>query len=314
MGNKVFKTTDELIQLLASRGMCMSSSKKGYAKKSLQHYGYYNLINGYNKLFLKTKDPEDVFKNGTTLEEIVALYEFDSELRNIVMKSILPFETNVKALIAYYFPKTYGHDNYMAYKNFDTSLRDAHKKIADVISDFQHQLASRATDPSIMHYLKEYGYVPLWVMNNVLTFGQISKFYSVMKQKDRMDISRTFKLLDYQFQSILYYLSTIRNFCAHGNRLYCYRSQKPIVDLGMHANLGIPKKNGEYEYGKRDLFACMIALKYVLPADNYRNMIKRIDEIIRVLKTKLKVVSIEEVQREMGFPKDWKKALLNTKK
>ena len=108
MADKVFKTTDELIKLLISRGMDISTStQKSYAKKALQHYGYYNLINGYNKLFLVTKDPEDSFKSGTKIEEIVALYEFDCDLRNCILRSILPFETNVKALVSYHFPKAY---------------------------------------------------------------------------------------------------------------------------------------------------------------------------------------------------------------
>lgn len=40
MPDKVFKTTDELIQLLITRGMEVSTpAQKSYAKKTLQHYG-----------------------------------------------------------------------------------------------------------------------------------------------------------------------------------------------------------------------------------------------------------------------------------
>ena len=314
MTDKVFKTTDELIRLLVSRGMSIPPEKKKFVKTTLQHYGYYNLINGYNKLFLVTKVPDDEFRQGTTIDEIVALYDFDRELRKTILDYILPFETNVKALIAYYFSMSYGYDNYLAFKNFDTTQRDAHKIVAEVIAEFQRQLASRSSDPSIMHYLKEYGYVLLWVMNNILSFGQISKFYSAMKQQDRMRISKTFHLQDNQFQSVLHYLSSIRNFCAHGNRLYCYRSQRPLIDLNAHYNLGILKKNGEYECGKRDLFACMIALRYVLPQKEYIAMIKDIDNIQKELKGKLKVISIEDVLGEMGFTTDWKRALSTMRK
>ncbi len=314
MPDKVFKTTDELIQLLITRGMDISTpAQKSYAKKTLQHYGYYNLINGYNKLFLKTNNPDDVFMQGTKIEEIVALYDFDCALRNCILMSILPFETNVKALVAYYFSKAYGHDNYLLYKNFDTSLKNAHKNITDVISDFQKQIASRSTDPAIMHYLKTYGYIPLWVMNSVLSFGQISKFYSIMKQKDRMNISKTFHIMDDQFQSILFYLSSVRNFCAHGNRVYCYRSKMPLVDLNLHKNMNIKKVNGEYECGKRDLFACMIALKYVMAQKEYVNMLKAIDGLLKDLSNKISVISIDEVLFEMGFPLDWKKKLVSSK-
>ena len=50
--DKVFKTNDELISLLISRGVDISTPEhKSFAKKALQHKGYYNLINGYSKLF-----------------------------------------------------------------------------------------------------------------------------------------------------------------------------------------------------------------------------------------------------------------------
>lgn len=50
-----------------------------------------------------------------------------------------------------------GHDNYMLYNNFDTQKKDADQNITAVIADFQRQIASRAKDPSISHYLKKYG-------------------------------------------------------------------------------------------------------------------------------------------------------------
>lgn len=309
MSDKEFKTTDELIQLLIKRGMKITGTQKSYAKKSLQRYGYYNLINGYNKLFITTKIPEDKFKNGTTIEEIVALYEFDCKLRNVFLTHILPFEINVKALIAYHFSKAYGYDNYLLFNNFDTSQKDAHKKIADVISDFQRQLSTRANDPSIMHYLKQYGYVPLWVINNILTFGHVSKFYSIMKQKDKMAISKTFHIMDDQLQSILFYLSTVRNFCAHGNRLYCYRSQRPLIDMNIHNTLNIPINNNEYIYGKRDLFACLLGLSYVLSKKEFRSILKEIDDLLKEIKPNLHVINTEDILNEMGFPTDWKRQL-----
>lgn len=42
----------------------------------------------------------------------------------------------------------------MLYNNFDTNKRDADQNITTVISEFQKQIASRAKDPSISHYLK----------------------------------------------------------------------------------------------------------------------------------------------------------------
>ena len=284
MADKVFKTHDQLIKLLISRGIDISTPQhQDFTKNALMREGYYNLINGYSKLFLLTKIPDDKYKAGTTIEEIYALYDFDRQLRNVVFNFILIFETNIKSLLAYEFPQKYGHDNYMLYKNFETTKKDAEKNITEVIAEFQKQVSSRATDPSISHYLKKYGYVPLWVLNNILTLGQISKFFSILKQQDRQKISKTFYIADNQLESILFYISSVRNFCAHGNRLYCFRSKRPLIDFSAHTAMNIPQTNGsEFDYGKRDLFAAMIALYYVLPKKEFRKLIDDISSLLGV--------------------------------
>lgn len=73
MANKEFKTTDELIALLISRGVDISTpEQKSFCKKGLQRFGYYNIINGYKNLFLDSTStsPEDAYKQGTTFNEI----------------------------------------------------------------------------------------------------------------------------------------------------------------------------------------------------------------------------------------------------
>ena len=142
MSGKEFKSHEELISLLISRGVDISTPEhKSFAKKALQHEGYYNLINGYNKLFITSTAPAERYKPGTTVEEIFYLYDFDRKLRNIFFKYILPVETNIKSIIAYVFSQQYGHDNYMLYNNFNTARKGAEANITSVIADFQRQLA-----------------------------------------------------------------------------------------------------------------------------------------------------------------------------
>lgn len=310
MADKIFKTHDELIALLISRGVDISTpAQRSFAKKVLQHEGYYNLVNGYNKLFLISKTPDDTYKPGTTMEEIYSLYTFDKKLRSLFLKYILQVETNIKSLIAYVFPKKYSHNNYLLYSNFDTTQQGASKTIPDLISDIQRQVSSRSSDPSICHYLTNYGYIPIWVLNNILTLGTISKFYSLMKQKDRQDISKTFRILDTELKSALFYLSKVRNICAHGNRLYCFRNRDPFTNTDLHAHLCIPKINNEYIYGKRDLFAVMIILKKLLPKNDYNTFIKMVSKNISDLTSKLKVLTEADILNSLGFPPNWRTEL-----
>lgn len=311
MNQKPFKTHEQLIELLETRGIDFSApDSKSFAKKKLQRIGYYNLINGYSSLFWENEE-SNKYKQGTTIKEIYNLYLFDQKLREIFLRNILPLEINIKSLIAYYFPKAHPGTYYLTYNNFDTTRRDANKNITSLIADIQRQLAGRCSDPSISHYLKKYGYVPLWVLNNILTLGTISKLYSLMQQKERQEISKTFHLSDKELENILTYISSVRNFCAHGNRLFCFRSKRPLIDTSLHTAMDLPKTSkGEFAYGKRDLFAVMIALKLTLSTQEFRRLVKDVDIALKNLYKYSHVLTVEVILTSMGFPLNWKELLL----
>lgn len=308
MDEKVFKTLDQLVELLKSRGVDIpDDAEADYAKRVLEKHGYYNLINGYNKLFLDTSSDTVKYRKGTSMHEINALYQFDRVLRSIFFRYILEVETHIKSLISYYFSQAHGHKNYLIYTNFNTALRDSEVKITNLIAEIQKQTAGRSSDPSISHYLKIHGYIPLWVLNNILTLGTISKFYSLMLPTERQSVSRQFKMMDNELENSLLYISTVRNFCAHGNRLYCFRTKSPLSTTKFHSALGIAQNpNGEYLQGKRDLFACFIALKRLLSKNDFKRMSKELNTAILTLDKKLSLLNLKDILNEMGFPSNWR--------
>ncbi|MDD2503828.1 MAG: Abi family protein, partial [Clostridia bacterium] len=123
---------------------------------------------------------------------------------------------------------------------------------------------------------------------------------------DRQSISKVFKVLDNHLESFLYYLSIIRNFSAHGNRLYCLRTTRPLIDTDIHENLSIPIRHGEYINGKRDLFAAVIALRYLVSVNEFNRFKTELSGTINKLSSRLDVISIDEVMSCMGFPPTWK--------
>lgn len=307
MSEKIFKTYDEQLDILGSRGVVLTpSGERSKAKQIIQREGYYKLINGYKELFLLEKSPDEKYIPGTTVGEIFSLYCFDRELREIFLRHILHVETNIKSLISYRISEQYGHDNFLIYCNFNTSMKNADKQISSVLAEIQRQISSNTHDPSIKHYLQKYGYLPMWVLNNILTVGTISKFYSIMKVPDRQSISKIFKILDNYLESFLYYLSIVRNFSAHGNRLYCLRTTRPLIDTNIHNNLSISMQNNEYIYGKRDLFAAVIALRYLVSVNEFERFKTELSGVLNKLNRKLNVISIEKVLSCMGFPANWK--------
>ncbi|EAE9894936.1 Abi family protein, partial [Listeria monocytogenes] len=85
MTEKVFKTVEEQIQILKSRNLNILDEKN--AKRILQKISYYDIINGYNDIFLEieadsTNGIEEVYYQDINFEMIYELYSFDADLRN----------------------------------------------------------------------------------------------------------------------------------------------------------------------------------------------------------------------------------------
>lgn len=305
MQDKIFKNYDEQIEKLENRGLCiLNDEERENVKRCLSNVGYYKLINGYKTLFIDLDQQEEKFLPGTNINELYSLYFFDKQLRAILLEYILDVETHIKTLIAYTFSEKHGHDNYLIYKNFNPKKETNH--ITRLISEIQSQIANRSKDPSISHYLSNYGYIPLWVLNGILTLGTVSKFYSLMNENERVEISKEFNIHDNALESILFYISSVRNSCAHGNRVYCYRSKRPLVSLNYHDALDIPKINNEHIYGKRDLFAAVLALKPLLSPKQFSKMCNKIEKALSILNRRLKVIPTNRVLTAMGFPDNWK--------
>ena len=65
----------------------------------LERGNYYNVILASKA----TATADEVYKTGTTFDEVYALYNFDRELRNIYLKYLLKLENTFKTVIAHDF-------------------------------------------------------------------------------------------------------------------------------------------------------------------------------------------------------------------
>jgi abortive infection bacteriophage resistance protein len=69
---------------------------------------------------------------------VLALYNFDFELRHVLLKQILRVESHIKSRIAYRFSEQYGHDDYLKLANFDLGGGRAHlKRATEVMQSLQ---------------------------------------------------------------------------------------------------------------------------------------------------------------------------------
>lgn len=255
---KEFKNIEDQINLLKTRGMLFTDEKK--AKKILLNNNYYNIINGYKDLFI-SPNTKNIFLSGTKFEEIYAISEFDRQLRNIFLEYILKIENSLRPLIAYYFSQVNGVDNYLKLDNFETfnktntTLEKKQKQIKHIqnlIGSINKNIAQNIENKYINHYMTTYGYIPLWVLVNILSFGDICNFYKLMKQKERISISMEFNIAEIDLASLLNILCKARNLCTHDERLYNYEFQSytTINNTKYHSLLNLPKSNNRFTIGK----------------------------------------------------------------
>ena len=310
---KEFKTIDEQIRLLKNKNILFEDEQK--AKELLLQNNYYNIINGYKDLFIDCNNLSN-YKKGTKFEEIYSLYEFDRQIRSIFLEYILKIENLLRSLIAYYFSQKYGNDNYLVLDNFETyrhicaaqkTKQNQIKHIQNLIGNINKNLSQNIENKYINHYLIQYGFIPLWVLVNILSFGDICNFYKLMKQSERVAISKEFNIAETDLTSLLNILCKTRNLCAHDERLYNYEFQTytSINDTKYHCLLNIQKTNNRYINGKNDLFAVVIALKLLLTEEDYNKFHHKLFSRIKSIQSKLKTITVNDVLNAMNFPDNW---------
>ena len=303
MKDKRFKSLDEQIEILKHRGLVISDEE--YAKRILLRENYF-FLNGYRHLFLKTSNT-DFFLAGSSFEELYSLFLFDRSFRNIIFKNLLIIENNLKSIISYQLSKKYGYKekDYLKAKNFTTDSTKV-KQVNDLLQKMKRQIRiNGAQHSATMHYISNYGYIPLWILVKVLSFGIVCEMVAILKKEDQIVLANVYGVTLDQLLTYLPILSNYRNLCAHEDILFENRTQAIIGNTFYHNFLKIDKMDGEYVYGKNDLFALIIIMKQMLDAEDFKNMTEEIKGIINNLEYNLHTIEIGKVLDRMGFPDNW---------
>jgi len=297
---KEFKTLNEQIEILKSKGLVIDNPE--YTEMVLLRENYF-FLNGYRHLFMRSS-VDKRYIEGTTFEELYSLFLFDRTFRNIIFKNILIIENNIKSIISYQLSLKYGYreKDYLTPKNFTTN-REKNKQVNDILRKMKRQISVNATGHSAtMHYVNNYGFIPLWVLVKVLSFGIVGELYSILKKEDQIAISELYNLDVDTLINYLTILSNYRNLCAHEDIVYENKTQRKIEDNKYHKLLNIPIMDDEYIYGKRDVFSVLIIMKYILRKEDFRMLMKEVEYEIEKLDGAIDSIPIEKMLDRMGIP------------
>lgn len=303
MKTKEFKTLDEQIEILKNRGLVINDIEK---TKGLLLRENYFFINGYRHIFMKNHK-ESLFIEGTTFEELYAVFQFDRNFRNILFKNLLIVENNLKSIISYNLSRKYGikEKDYLKASNFSQDIKKI-RQVNDVLNKIKRQIKLNGRQHSAtLHYLSNYGYVPLWILVKLLSFGMINELYSILKPDDKLSVAEYYNIDVETLGTYIGLLSNYRNLCAHEDIVFEHRTQKEIPDTKYHMELDVPTTNDEYIYGKNDIFAVVIMLKYMLTKNDFTDFVNEVSYELSLLDGRINTIPQSKILDRMGFPSNW---------
>ena len=275
-------TIDEQVENLKNIGLIVDDEE--YAKKILNDISYFRLIKAYS---LNLKSKNGCYNKQTAFKEIVDLYLFNSNFRQLIFPEIEKVEINVRCRLANFFAEQYGVLGYLQAENF--SNENYH---AQFLEDIKEEVRRNSKAPFVRNFKENYegGNLPIYALVEVFSFGTLSKFYKNMLNKDKKAIAKTFGVGYTYFESWLESISYVRNICAHYGRIYNAKLSKTHILYKEYTQVGI---------GNNRIYGVLLCLKYLLKDDDHWNLF--VDKI-ELLFDKYPCVQIST----MGFPENWK--------
>lgn len=212
-------TYDNQIGILRGRGVVISDVAK--SKEYLADIGYYRLgfyMHPFELTYplLDSRRSHDV-RPGTKIEDVVALYYFDLDLRNILNRYLSRIEVAIRTTIIYELSNKYNTDPTW----FVNPAVLSGKFIADFPGIAYHSIKKKPTIKR--HHLQYFGnYAPAWKTMEYMTLGNLEVLYdSLVLNIDKRIISTHFgEPATATFKTYMSAVREVRNACAHGNVLF----------------------------------------------------------------------------------------------
>lgn len=241
---------------------------EAFAARILQRISYYRLIKAYGLSFKVKKTGR--YRDRTTFNQIYRVYEFDNQLRHLLIPYLQEIEITFRCQITNHFCVKYGVLGYLDESNFDENAvySELDKKIGICLS--------QAKDSPIVknfQYNYEDGKIPLYAAIELFTFGTLALFYKSMKVEDRKAIAKMYKNVnEHYLSSWLASIGYVRNLCSHFNRLYDKTLiKKPLL---------YKRQDGDVDNSR--LYSVLCCMRYLLnESGEWRSFVNALDDLLK---------------------------------
>ena len=262
MFDKKAFTLEQQVFQLQERGLQIKYPR--IAEKYLINISYYRL--GEYWYVMQSDKENHIFKPNSNFMDVIALYNFDAELRLLLFDVIEKIEISLRTKLIYYLSLEF--DPWW-FQNFD--LFDNSKELVKTLSNLEGEI-ERSKDVAITNHRKKHKddgrFPPAWKSLEQTSFGALSKLYGNLKNsvKSKDLIAKEFGAVNHTFlPSWLQSIAQIRNFCAHHSRLWNRNLPSTVKLLPKPPNPWIDEDGNipkQHEFSK--LYVHMCLMKYLL--------------------------------------------------
>jgi abortive infection bacteriophage resistance protein len=286
-------TFEEQADLLLGRGLL---GDRATMISRLQSVNYYRLSGYWHTMRDLASDPEGNpghrFRAGSTFDDVWNRYVFDRQLRLLVMDAIERIEVGVRSQLAYHHAHRHGPFGYvMETGALEPGARTRFLKKLNKELERSHALFVR-------HFADKYGdshsLPPLWMAVEIVPFGGVLSLYEGCSDDIRGEVARLFGVHHTVFDSWLVCLNTVRNICAHHERLWnrTLRNKPKIPAKAREWNEPSPIENNKVF---SVLCICQWSLRRVAPQSRWHERLFRLLEAFPGIS-----------RSSMGFVDDWR--------
>lgn len=301
----------EQVGMLIERGLQVDNTE--LAMKALGRYNYYRL-RGYFHVFLEqeidSKTNVQVRTNrflfGTTLENVLAIYDFDTQLRRVLLDALSEFELRLRTSIAYHAGKIDPHihlnGNGLNSEFIKINSR-GESQHTNWLGQYQRRFDESSNEDFIKWHISEFdSQLPIWAAVEILQFGQLTKLYRGFSQGAAYSISNDFGVDPAILKSWATSFNDLRNLAAHHSRVW----NKQFVNNPKITGNGFPKELLYLQdceaWRLRKLYSQLTVLAWVFSRDSSDE--NRVLEIMSLLNgfPESGKLSLDQA----GFPSDWR--------
>ncbi len=277
-------SVDDQIKILRSRGMIVDDYP--FAKDFLEEV-YFHRFLSYSVPFLELTNVRK-YKLNTNFKDVVKVYEFDSQLRNLILEAIEKIEISVRTQFINLSWK-YGPHFYLNHKLF----RD-HRALNDSIERIQYQMKA-SHDILVSEYYHRYNdpdMPPIWIVMELTSIGQLSKWLLNLKnQDDKAAVAKRYQVHYSVLQAVLDNLTLIRNYAAHHNRIWNRHFSFECIIDDRHKSISHALCDGSR------IYSVLILITYFLKTLGIEQpFYKKLTGLISIYGINIKA---------MGFPENW---------